>query len=79
VAKFVYIHHSSTLPPLEALFLDIYQVLENGLTVFQVAVGGRQGGVSVDRLKPHLGPAGVSATAPPTRGWPKLDPASLSS
>jgi hypothetical protein len=73
-AKFVYIRRGGVVPPLEPLYLGPYQVLDNGPKVFNIAVGGREERVSVDRLKPHLGAAPLSAASPPLRGRPPSRP-----
>jgi hypothetical protein len=64
------------IPPLVPLYLGPYQVqvVDNGPKVFRLAIGGREESVSVDRLKPHLGTAGVLPQLlllrgrPPSRG-----------
>jgi hypothetical protein len=68
--KFVYVHRGRTIPPLEPLYLDPYQVLDNGPKVFRLAIGGKEELISVDRLKPHLGTAVVFPQLPPSRDQP---------
>ena len=41
-----------------------------GEKTFEVLVGGQQQRISVDRLKPHTGPAPVTAAPPARRGRP---------
>ena len=43
---------------------------EAGEKTFEVLVGGQQQRISVDRLKPHTGPAPVTAAPPARRGRP---------
>jgi hypothetical protein len=59
------------VPPLSPLYQGPYKVLERRDKFFKLEVGGQPEVISVDRLKPHLGTAPVSAAAPPQRGRPK--------
>jgi hypothetical protein len=45
-------------------------VLEKNQKYFRLDIGGRAEAVSVDRLKPHLGPSNVAPALPPKRGRP---------
>jgi hypothetical protein len=70
-ADFVYVRKGGTVPPLSPLYQGPYKVLERRDKFFKLEVGGQPEVISVDRLKPHLGTAPVSAAAPPQRGRPK--------
>jgi hypothetical protein len=59
-----------TLPPLTPPYAGPYAVAKAGEKTFEVLVGGQQQRISVDRLKPHTGPAPVTAAAPARRGRP---------
>jgi hypothetical protein len=65
-ASHVYVRCGGALPPLAPL----YEVLERADKFFQLAVGGREETVSIDRLKPHLGVGPFSAALPAARGRP---------
>jgi hypothetical protein len=69
-ASHVYVHHGGTLSPLSPLYMGPYEVLERAEKFFQLAVGGREETVSIDRLKPHLGAGPFSAALPAARGRP---------
>ncbi len=69
-AKWVYIKRGGTLPPLMPPYAGPYAVAAAGEKTFEVLVGGQQQRVSVDRLKPHTGPAPVTAAPPARRGRP---------
>jgi hypothetical protein len=70
-AEFVYVRKGGTVPPLSPLYQGPYKVLGRREKFFKLEVGGQPEVVSVDRLKPHLGTAPVSAASPPQRGRPK--------
>ena len=61
---------SGTLPPLTPPYAGPYAVAEAGEKTFEVLVGGQQQRISVDRLKPHTGPAPVTTAPPARRGRP---------
>jgi hypothetical protein len=67
----IYVRKGGTVPPLSPLYQGPYKVLERRDKFFKLEVGGQPEVISVDRLKPHLGTAPVSAAAPPQRGRPK--------
>ncbi len=66
----MYIRRGGTLPPLTPPYAGPYAVAEAGEKTFEVLVGGQRQRVSVDRLKPHTGPAPVTAAPPARRGRP---------
>jgi hypothetical protein len=70
-ADFVYLRKGGTVPPLSPLYQGPYKVLDRREKFFKLEVRGQPEVISVDRLKPHLGTAPVSAAAPPQRGPPK--------
>jgi hypothetical protein len=70
-AEFVYVRKGGVVPPLSSLYQGPYRVLDRRETFFKLEVRGRLEVVSVDRLKPHLGTAPVTAASPPQRGRPK--------
>jgi hypothetical protein len=53
------------VPPLSSLYQGPYRVLDRREKFFKLEVGARPEVVSVDRLKPHLGMAPVTAALPP--------------
>ena len=78
-ADYVYMRRGGVVPPLAPQYQGPYEVLARSQKFFSLAVGGRTEVVTVDRLKPHLGRAPVSAASPPQRGRPKRpDPAAAS-
>jgi len=70
-ADFVYVRKGGTVPPLSPLYQGPYKVLDRREKFFKLEVGGQPEVISVDRLKPHLGTAPVTAASPPQRGRPK--------
>jgi hypothetical protein len=70
-AEFVYVRKGGVVPPLSPLYQGPYRVLDRREKFFKLEVGGRPEVVSIDRLKPHLGTAPVTAASPPQRGRPK--------
>jgi len=70
-AEFVYVRKGGTVLPLSPLYQGPYKVLGRWEKFFKLEVGGQPEVVSVDRLKPHLWTAPVSAASPPQRGRPK--------
>ncbi len=66
----MYIRRGGTLPPLTPPYAGPYAVAEAGEKTFEVLVGGQRQRVSVDRLKPHTGPAPVMVAPPARRGRP---------
>jgi hypothetical protein len=69
-ARWVYIKRGGTLPPLTPPYASPYAVEEAGEKTFKVLVGGQRQRVPVDRLKPHTGPAPVTAALSTRRGRP---------
>ena len=69
-AQFVYIRKGGSVPPLSQLYAGPYRVLRRQPKFFELEIGGKSQVVSVDRLKPHLGPSAVTAATPPGRGRP---------
>jgi hypothetical protein len=69
-AIFVYVRRGGSGPPLSALYAGPYRVLRREKKFFELEMGGRKEVITVDRLKPHLGPTPVSAAVPPSRGRP---------
>jgi hypothetical protein len=65
-----YVRRGGNLPPLAPLYEGPYAALEQGEKVFWLQVGDREGAVSVDRLKLHIGAELVQLTVPPKRGRP---------
>ncbi len=66
----MYIRRGGTLLPLTPPYAGPYAVAKAGEKTFEVLVGGQQQRISVDRLKPHTGPAPVTAAPPARRGRP---------
>ena len=73
-AEFVYIRRGGAGPPLAPPYAGPYKVLSREPKFFLIEVGKRQEIVSIDRLKPHLGPTPVTAATPPSRGRPAAVP-----
>jgi hypothetical protein len=69
-AELVYVRRGGVLKPLSPLYKGPYRVLEKSQKYFRLDIGGRAEAVSVDRLKPHLGPSNVAPALPPKRGRP---------
>jgi hypothetical protein len=69
-AEHVYVRRGGVIPPLSPLYVGPFRVKERAPKFFKLEVGGRDEVVLVDRLKPHLGKAPVTAAEPPTRGRP---------
>jgi hypothetical protein len=68
-AQFVYVRSPPAAPSLSPAYRGPYKVINTGVKTFKVMVGGREEVISVDRLKPHLGPPPEPAS-PPQRGRP---------
>ncbi len=71
-ASFVYVRSPPLSPGLAPAYRGPYRVRDPGDKYFVVDVGGSPTGVSVDRLKPHLGKAPLSPAPTPRRGRPPL-------
>ena len=69
-ASFVYIRRGGAAPPLTPLYTGPFKVLRREPKFFIVEMGTRSEAVTVDRLKPHLGTAPLTAATPPVRGRP---------
>jgi hypothetical protein len=70
-AQLVYVRRGGASTPLASAYLGPFEVVKPGLKFFVVNVGGRQESISVDRLKPHLGPSPTTPASPPKRGRPR--------
>jgi cleavage and polyadenylation specificity factor subunit 1 len=77
-AEFVYVRRGGVGPPLAPPYAGPYQVIARQPKFFKLKMGGKEEVVSIDRLKPHLGPSPVDPASPPRRGRPALPPPSLS-
>ncbi len=53
------------VPPLSPLYQGLYRVLDKKEKFFKLEIRGQAEVISVDRLKPHLGTAPVTAASPP--------------
>ena len=73
-AEFVYVRRGGSGPPLAPLYSGPFQVLSKQPKFFRLQLGAREEVVSIDRLKPHLGPSPVTPAVPPRRGRPALPP-----
>jgi transposase InsO family protein len=69
-AQHVYVRRGGVLPALAPQYVGPYAVLKGHPKFFLLKIGDRQEAVSVDRLKPHTGKAGVLPAPPPRRGRP---------
>jgi len=69
-ASFVYVRRGGASPPLSPAYSGPFRVLSRSPKSFRIAIGDRVEDVSVDRLKPHTGPAPLLPAAPPKRGRP---------
>jgi hypothetical protein len=69
-AELVYVRRGGVLKPLSPLYEGPYRVLEKSQKYFRLDIGGQAEAVSVDRLKPHLGPSNVAPALPTKRGRP---------
>jgi len=70
-ATLVYIRRGGAQPPLAPAYSGPFTVVQRGPKVFAVKIGNRVEAVTVDRLKPHLGPSEAMPAAPPLRGRPR--------
>ena len=61
----------ASIQPLSQLYCGPYRVLIRQDKFFSLAFGSKQGAVSIDQLKPVLGPV-LSPQQPPQRGWPNF-------
>jgi hypothetical protein len=69
-APFVYIRTGGASSPLAPVYQGPYRVRQRNAKFFPLEVGDRLEAVSVDCLKPHLGPTVVQPAGPPPRGRP---------
>jgi hypothetical protein len=69
-AEYVYVRRGAAASPLAPQYQGPYKVLRRGPKFFELRIGDRAENISVDRLKPHLGTALVTAADPPRRGRP---------
>jgi transposase InsO family protein len=74
VAEFVYVRRGGTGPPLAPPYAGPYRVLDKQPKFFKLQMGAQEEVISIDRLKPHLGPSPLSPAVPPRRGRPALPP-----
>ena len=77
-AEFVFVRDDTSKPPLSPLYRGPYKVLERFDKFFILQIGDKTDSVSVDRLKAVFSPTTVTPAAPPPRGRPRLQPASVS-
>ena len=71
-AAYVYVRRGGSGTPLAPLYAGPYLVLRRESKFFELQMGARREVISVDRLKPHLGPSPVTAATPPPRGRPAV-------
>ena len=71
-AAYVYVRRGGSGTPLAPLYAGPYLVLRRESKFFELQIGSRHEVISVDRLKPHLGPSPVTAATPPPRGRPAV-------
>jgi hypothetical protein len=57
-------------PPNVGGLVPAYRVLQHGEKCFKLQIGPCTETVSVDRIKPHMGPDAVAPAAPPPSGRP---------
>ena len=67
-ADLVYIRRGGAAPPLSPPYSGPFPVLQRSPKSFTVDLGDRTDVVSVDRLKPHVGPSPVMPATAPRRG-----------
>ena len=77
-AEYVYVRRCGAGPPLPPLYAGPFQVIPRKPKFFKLKMGGKEEVISIDRLKPHLGPLPVDPASPPRRGRPALPPSSSS-
>ena len=73
-AEYVFVREDASILPLSQLYHGLYEVLSHQDKFFSLEIGSKQDTVSIDRLKPVLGPV-LCPQQPPWRGRP---PASTS-
>ncbi len=71
----MYVRRDGQRPPLAQLYEGPYAVISRGEKTYKLQMGPREIVVSIDRLKPHLGPAELQVAVPATRGRPPAAPA----
>jgi hypothetical protein len=69
-ADFIYVRSPPAAPALSPACRGPYKVVQMGDKYFMLKIGDRFDAISVDRLKPHLGPSVPAAALPPKRGHP---------
>ncbi len=69
-AKFVYVRSPPLSPSLSLLYRGPYRVRVPGSKHFVIDIGGIPKAVSVDNIKPHLGPSPLTAAPGPRLGRP---------
>jgi len=73
-AEFVYIQRGGAGPPLAPIYNGPYEVIARQPKFSHVKMGEKVEVISINRLKPHLGPSPVVPAVPPPRGRPALPP-----
>jgi hypothetical protein len=69
-ADFVYVRSPPAAPALSPAYRGPYKVVRTSEKYFMLKIGDRFDAITVDRLKPHLGPSAPAAASPPKRGRP---------
>ncbi len=69
-AAFVYVKSPPASTGLIPAYRGPYSVGVPGRKYFVIEIGGRPQAVSIDNIKPHLGPSPISAAPGPRRGHP---------
>ena len=68
-AEYVFVQEDASIQPLSQLYCGPYRVLSCQDKFFSLEIGSRQDTVSIDRLKPVLGPV-LDPQQPPWNGRP---------
>jgi hypothetical protein len=69
-ADFVYVRSPPAAPALSPAYRGPYKVVQTSEKYFMLKIGDHFDAITVDRLKPHLGPSAPAAASPPKRGRP---------
>jgi hypothetical protein len=69
-ADFIYVRSSPAAPALSPAYRGPYKVVRASDKYFMLKIGDRFDAITVDRLKPHLGPSVPAAASPPKCGRP---------
>ncbi len=70
-ASHMYVRRGVVGLPLTPAYVGPYKVLRRHAKYYVLELGNREETISVDRLKPHTGPAPVVPATPPVRGRPR--------